>query len=95
MPLIDLCFKAAGWAVAVAAYTLRIRASDMGGLSKWTVSPGLINLTLTIRDTPTYMMAVRLNYIHIYWIAIGSGSHLRRNTHHCHKWAGPRATAAA
>ena len=69
-------FKAAGWAVAVAAYSLRIRASDTGRA----VSPGLINLTLTIRDTPTYMMAVRLNYIHIYWIAIGSGSHLRRNT---------------
>ena len=68
-------FKAAEWAVAVPAYSLRIWASDTGRA----VSPGLINLTLTIRDTPTYMMAVRLNYIHIYWIAIGSGSHLRRN----------------
>ena len=69
-------FKAAGWAVAVAAYTLRIRASDR-------MSPGLINLTLTIQDTPTYMMAVQLNDIHIYWIAIGSGSHLRRNMPSC------------
>ena len=53
-------------------------------------NPGTVFLYLAGNDvtllhcvsfTPFSVVAVRLNDIHIFWIAIGSGSRLRRNTH--------------
>ena len=39
-----------------------------------------VTLLHCVSFTPFSVVAVRLNDIHIFWIAIGSGSRLRRNS---------------
>ena len=43
-----------------------------------------VTLLHCVSFTPFSVVAVRLNDIHIFWIAIGSGSRLRRNGPHFH-----------
>ena len=42
-----------------------------------------VTLLHCVSFTPFSVVAVRLNDIHIFWIAIGSGSRLRRNMLEC------------